>query len=216
MITAASDWTILVPLKSTTRGKSRLDVSADLRQRLALAMALDTVSAAAACGAVVAVVDDETDAAALAGISGVRVHLTSVSGLNESIRDGLKALSGLSGQPSTSGAGQTANVAVLPGDLPSLQPEELGQVLERCARHRYSVVADHQGVGTTLLAATELGALDPQYGPDSYRRHRAAGAAAIELPTGSSLRWDVDVVVDLGAISGSFTRGALAAFTPEG
>ncbi len=216
MIPAASDWTILVPLKSTTRGKSRLDVPADLRRQLALAMALDTVSAAAACAPVVAVVDDESDAAVLARISGVRVHLTSVSGLNESIRDGLKALPGLSRRPTAGRPGVTGKVAVLPGDLPSLHAGELGQVLERCARHRFSVVADHQGVGTTLLAATDLGSLEPQYGPESYRRHRQSGAAAIELPSGSSLRWDVDVVVDLDAVSGSFTRGALAAYASEG
>jgi 2-phospho-L-lactate guanylyltransferase len=196
-------WTILVPVKDTARGKSRIDLPADLRRRLALAMALDTVTAAAQCGTVMAIVESATDAAALSVIEGVRAHRTSVTGLNESIRDGIKALSG-------SGLASDC-VAVLPGDLPGLQPAELSAVLEQCAVRRFAVVADHQGVGTTLLAATERGALDPQYGLDSCRRHQLAGAVLIDLPDGSSLRWDVDTIDDMGAGLGPLTRAVLAA-----
>jgi 2-phospho-L-lactate guanylyltransferase len=197
------DWTILVPVKDTARGKSRIDVPADLRRRLALAMAVDTVTAAVRCGTVMAIVESEADAAALTAIPGVHTHRTSVTGLNESIRDGIKTLSG-SGLP-------TDRVAVLPGDLPGLRPAELSAVLQECISHRFAVVADHQGVGTTLLAATEAGALDPQYGPDSCRRHQLAGAVLIDLPAGSSLRWDIDTVDDMDAGLGPSTRAVLAA-----
>ena len=165
-------------------------------------MAVDTVSAAAQCGAVMVIVESEADAAALSAVQGVLAHRTSVTGLNESIRDGIKALSG-------SGLG-TDRVAVLPGDLPGLQHTELWAVLEECALHRFAVVADHQGVGTTLLAATEPGALNPQYGPDSCRRHQLAGAVLIDLPDGSSLRWDIDTVDDMDAGVGPSTRAVLA------
>ena len=206
MSTASPGWTVLVPVKATTRGKSRIDLPAADRRRLALAMALDTVSAVARCSsvlAVVAVVEDSADAARIGSVDGVRVHRTRVTGLNESLVD---ALTSLSGWGRRGGSG----VAVLPGDLPGLLSEELREALEASAGHRLSVVADHQGDGTTLLAATDPAALHPQYGPDSYRRHRAAGAIALELPAASSLRWDVDTVADLDVMPGPFTRAVLA------
>ncbi len=139
MTSTSPGWTILVPVKDTARGKSRIDLPAELRRRLALAMALDTVTAAAHCGSVMAIVESEADAVALAAVPGVLAHRTGVTGLNESIRDGIKALSG-------SGLA-TDRVAVLPGDLPGLRHQELSAVLHECAAHRFSVVADHQGVG---------------------------------------------------------------------
>ncbi len=200
----AAGWTILIPVKSTSRGKSRLDVPPAWRRQLATAMAMDTVSAAARCASVVAVVEDAADAHVLGGLAGVRIHLTSVTGLNESIRDGLKMLAG---------AGAAARVAVLPGDLPGLRPAELEVVLDLCSTRRFAVVADHQGVGTTLLTATEVAFLDPHYGPDSFRRHQQAGATPVDLPTASTLRRDVDTVPDLDAALGPFTLAALAGIT---
>ncbi len=197
-------WTILVPVKDTTRGKSRIALPEADRARLALAMAMDTVTAAAQCGLVVAVVETEGDAAALASLPGVVAHRTSVTGLNESILDGVKARSG----PTIAAGGDWT--AVLPGDLPGLDAAELSLVLGRCAAHRFSVVPDHQRVGSTLLAATEVAALRPQYGSDSFRRHQLAGAVPIDLPDGSSLRWDIDTVADFGSRLGPFSAAVLA------
>lgn len=188
MTTVPPRWTILVPVKATTRGKSRIDLAPAVRQRLALAMALDTVSVAAGCGQVLAVVEDESDGQALLAVPGVAVHLTTMSGLNESILDGLAALSA---------RGVVDFVAVLPGDLPGLVAADLAAGLARSQEHPFAVVADHQGVGTTLLAATAAAALTPRYGPDSYRRHQDSGAVPVLLPAGSSLRRDVDLVADL-------------------
>ncbi|MET3806578.1 2-phospho-L-lactate guanylyltransferase [Nakamurella sp. UYEF19] len=202
----ASRWTILVPVKATTRGKSRIDLPPEARQRLALAMALDTVSVAARCGRVMALVENEADAVALQAVPGVAVHLTTVSGLNESILDGVAALAA---------RGVDGLVAVVPGDLPGLLVADLAAGLVQCETHRFAVVADHQGVGTTLLAATVAAALTPRYGPGSYRRHQDAGAVPVLLPTTSSLRRDVDLVTDLetallGSAVGSRTRAVLA------
>jgi 2-phospho-L-lactate guanylyltransferase len=199
-------WTILVPVKATSRGKSRIDLPADVRGRLAMAMAMDTVSAAAQCGGVLAIVEDAADGEALAQIPGVLVHLTAVSGLNESILDGLKVLS----------RDRPSPIAVLPGDLPGALPAELAAALEKCGSQPFSVVPDHSGVGTTLLTATEIGALRPRYGVDSFRRHQDAGAIAIDLPDMSGLRWDVDVVTDLDHNSGPRTRAILDSITADG
>ena len=50
-------------------------------------------------------------------------------------------------------------------------------------------------LGTTLLAASSADRLEPQFGPDSARRHLQSGAR--ELPAPLSVRCDVDSVEDL-------------------
>jgi 2-phospho-L-lactate guanylyltransferase len=200
--TDSAGWTVLVPVKATHRGKSRIELPVALRQELAMAMALDTVSAAARSARVVVVVEDAADAARLGGVAGVSVHRTGVTGLNECILDAVKYLE-------TGAAGPVGKVAVLPGDLPGLRSDELTDALGLCSAYRFSVVADHQGQGTTLLAATEPAALQPLYGPASFRSHLRAGATAIDLPAGSSLRWDIDTVADLPGTAGPFTSQVL-------
>lgn len=202
MTVTTADWTVLVPVKATTRGKSRLDLPANQRQAMALAMALDTVSAAAVCVQVLVVLEDDGDLAELGAVAGVRVHRTVVKGLNESILDGLSALP------------DAGPVAVLPADLPGLLPDDLRAALALAARHRFSVVADHQGAGTTLLAATTRTDLRPRYGPNSLRRHVALGAQPLALAVDSSLRFDVDVLTDTLAGVGPRTRLALASVEP--
>ena len=196
LINPREAWTLLVPLKSSIRGKSRIDVDPVLRRRLALAMAADTISAASAApgvGVVLVVAEDVSDAEQLAAIPGVRIQRTTTTGLNQAIHDGV------------SGLAADAPVAVLPGDLPSLTPAELGDALAAAHRHPLAVVADRQGTGTTLLTATAPAQLRPHYGRDSLRRHLALGAVLLDLPVESGLRRDVDRVDDLPGITGSAT-----------
>jgi 2-phospho-L-lactate guanylyltransferase len=196
-------WAVVVPLKASARGKSRIDVDPVLRRRLARAMAVDTAtaaSAAAGVGAVLVVVEDPADAEQLDAISGLRVHLTRTRELNGAIADGLAALPG----------GFTGPVAVLPGDLPSLTADELAGALAAARPHLLAVVADRQGTGTTLLTAASRVALRPQYGAGSLRRHLAAGAVPIELPVDSGLRRDVDIAADLRGVTGPSTAAVLA------
>ncbi len=184
-------YVVLIPLKSTDRGKSRLAVSAEYRSALALAMARDTVAAASATGNVASVLvvgEDQHDATALTG-SGVRVLVTAVRGLNPAVSAGLRELTA---------SGWSGPVAVLPADLPFLTPEDLGSALTLAAG-RPAAVADAVGTGTTLLVAPSAVELIPHFGADSFRRHLASGAAPIPVPTGSTLHRDVDVVADLTA-----------------
>ena len=200
LINPREAWTLLVPLKSSVRGKSRIDVDPVLRRRLALAMAADTISAASVApgvGVVVVVAEDGTDAEQLAVIPGVRIQRTTTTGLNQAINDGLSGLTA------------RGPVAVLPGDLPSLTPGELGDALTVAHRHPLGVVADRQGTGTTLLTALSPALLRPHYGRDSLRRHVALGAVLLDLPVESGLRRDVDRVDDLRGITGSATLAVL-------
>ena len=201
LITTRGRWTVLVPLKSSARGKSRIDVDPLLRRALARAMALDTVEAAAGAvdvGGVLVVADDADDARELRRIRDVRILLTATAGLNEAIEEGLRSLP------------QDAAVAVLPGDLPSLTSQELSRALAAAARHEFAVVPDRQGTGTTLLTTSSAARLRPRYGGGSFARHVAAGAAPLAVPAASGLRRDVDAAVDLEDVSGSRTLAVLA------
>lgn len=196
---ARSGWTVIVPVKSTSRGKSRIAVDPELRRELAIALATDTVTAVASAtevARVLVVADDPDDAALLAGIGKVDVRLTVATSLNEAILDGRSLVSG--------------PVAVLPGDLPSLTGAELDAALGAVDRP-VMVVADRQGIGTTLLAARLPADLVPRYGHDSYRRHRDAGAEPLVLPVDSGVRRDVDTVQDLADVHGCRTARVASA-----
>ncbi len=187
-----------MPLKSSTRGKSRIDVDPALRRRLAISMALDTVEAASLAGAVrdvLVVVENPDDGDRLTEVARVRIVKTATRGLNEAIADGLGAL-----RIATDGP-----VGVLPADLPSLTADELDLALTAADTHLRAVVADKQGTGSTLLTAAGRSNLRPHYGPGSLRQHVAAGAVPIELPVGSGLRRDVDRAVDLAGVTGART-----------
>ena len=198
--TELADWTIVVPLKASSRGKSRIAVDPQVRGRLAIAMAMDTVAAAVGAdsvGGVVVVIEDPRDGDRLTELAGVRILRTAAAGLNAAITQGLAA------------AGPGA-VAVLPADLPSLTSSELDLALGQALRYPVAVVADRQGTGTTLLAAASAAAIDPQYGADSLRRHRDSGAHQLTVPAESGLRRDVDHVGDLAGVTGPRTVAVIA------
>ncbi len=201
MISSQGRWTVVVPMKSSLRGKSRIDVDPILRRALARAMALDTVEAAAGAanvGAVLVVADDAEDAAQFAPVPGVRTLLTAAAGLNEAIGAGLRSLP------------PRSRTAVLPGDLPSVTSVELDEALSAASGHDLAVVADRQGTGTTLLAGSSARRLHPRYGPRSFARHVAAGAVPLQLPVDSGLRRDVDAATDLAGVLGVRTLAVLA------
>jgi 2-phospho-L-lactate guanylyltransferase len=202
-----------MPLKATSRGKSRLGLPDDQRVALAAAMARDTVTAVRASPAVesVLVIAEDSADAALVASEDVDVMLTPVRGLNEAIADGARVLAG---------RGWSGPVAVLPADLPFLTPGDLEWALRAAAGHA-SVVADAAGIGTTLLVAADPLSLRPQFGLDSYRLHRLAGAAALAVGAGSTLHMDVDVIADLHlpaelTLLGEHTRAVVGSLAGQG
>ena len=195
-------WTVIVPVKSSARAKSRIRLDPAMRRALALIMAEDTVSSVTSAGPVgrtLVVVEDPRDGASLARMPGVEVFVTHTDELNAAIRDGRAAL----------GPGATGPVAVLPADLPSLTPGELSDALALAVRHRRSVVPDRAGTGTTLLTARTPDLLHPRYGVGSFRAHVADGAVPLDIPGRSGLRRDVDRVDNLRSVTGPRTRAIL-------
>ncbi|MEV5597677.1 2-phospho-L-lactate guanylyltransferase [Streptomyces sp. NPDC052496] len=192
---ADAGWSLVVPLKPLVRAKSRLSRAAGeaLRPQLALAFALDTVSAALACEDVldVAVVTDDPVAGERLAALGARVVAdVPARGLNAALAYG-------AGRVRQRRAG--AAVAALNADLPALRPAELGRVLSAAAAFPRAFLADAAEIGTTLLCAAPGVELAPAFGGPSRARHRESGAHEIVLPDTESVRRDVDTGEDLRA-----------------
>ncbi|MBC7723129.1 MAG: 2-phospho-L-lactate guanylyltransferase [Burkholderiaceae bacterium] len=179
-------WSIVIPVKEFAFAKSRLrdgvlDVAA-----LALAFATDTVMAAVATPGVaeVIVVTGDSSAAGRMSQLGATVVPDPRLGLNAAIAAGIAAA-------------RFDAVAVLTGDLPALLPEHLAAALGRGTRHPLALVADHAGIGTTMIASRSVAAapLRPAFGGTSRAAHEAAGHVVIDGHPG--LRRDVDTPLDL-------------------
>lgn len=185
-------WRVVVPVKGTAAAKSRLSgVAGRRRYDLAVALALDTIAAAAATPGVrlVVVTSDDLIAAEAEGL-GAAVVPDPGSGLSAAIDAGIEQAA------RDGGAGGSADgVAVLLGDLPALRPADLAAALAACRRAGTAFVPDADGDGTVLLAATEPASLRPAFGAGSARAHeRHAARLDLDLPR---LRRDVDVAADL-------------------
>ena len=194
-------WVVVIPVKPSAAGKSRLRVRD--RESLARAIALDTLEAVLACPAVAEVVVVTSDAAVTAEAStlGARVVDDSgIVGLSAAIAAGLAAV------PTDRAR------AVLLGDLPSLRTEDLAAALHAAEGMDLATVLDADGDGTTLVTARPGVALAPAFGTDSAAAHRAAGFAPLPIDAGSTLRRDVDTIEHLAAAArlGLGPRTALA------
>ncbi|MFG2227042.1 2-phospho-L-lactate guanylyltransferase [Streptomyces sp. NPDC050161] len=188
-------WSLVVPLKPLVRAKSRLSRAAgeEFRPRLALAFALDTVTAALACADVadVAVVTDDPLAGERLAALGARiVPDTPARGLNAALAHGASAIRAR--RPD-------AAVAALNADLPALRTAELARVLHCAALFPRAFLADAADIGTTLLTASSGVELAPAFGGCSRARHLASGAREITAADTASVRRDVDTGEDLRA-----------------
>ncbi|MEO8095720.1 MAG: 2-phospho-L-lactate guanylyltransferase [Pseudolysinimonas sp.] len=176
-------WTVIVPVKPASQGKSRLGRGADV----ARAIALDTIAAATSVDDVtVVVVTADMEVADESSLLGAEVVAEAEpNGLDLAIARGLE----LSDDAEARG--------LLLGDLPALRPTELRDALRLAAQHPRSFTPDAEGTGSTLVTAAPGLALVHFFGPDSAQRHRDAGLVELELPAASGLRRDVDLTEHL-------------------
>ena len=204
-----TSFVVLVPVKSLDRGKSRLAGIPDAdRRALAVAFALDTLTAARDTPGVAAVVavsgDDEAVAAAWQlGCS----SLPDTGDLNGSLRAAAVRVDDLvpGGHP-----------VALCADLPGLDAPALGRALAIVDASSAWFVPDHLGIGTTMYAAPAA-RFDPRFGGGSNAAHLRAGAREITVDS-DRLRRDVDTLEDLTALAdlgllGAHTRRAWASTT---
>ena len=188
-MTGAS-WTVIIPVKPSGLGKSRLEVHGVDRVALTRAIALDTIAAAAAAdgvGRVVIVTDDGGLVIQAIDIPGLRfVSEGDAVGLNEAVSVGAATAEGMTR-------------AALLGDLPSLRSADLSEALQSAASVDRGVVPDQEGTGSTLVTARAGVAWETAFGDGSFARHVELGCTPLEIADASTLRRDVDTVEQLRA-----------------
>jgi 2-phospho-L-lactate guanylyltransferase len=214
-----ASWTIVVPVKGTAEGKSRMAPALDQAQRMRLveAFALDAVSALLR-SALVARVIVVTDAAApvARSLSALGAHIVPDPGrgLNGAVAAGIENARSASPRSGEDEIPVPTPVAALLGDLPCLTTSDIDDALMRASGHLLAVVPDAEGSGTTLITAGAGLPLVPRFGAGSAARHVAAGHAVLDVAPDSTLRLDVDTEADLAvAVArgvGPHTRDALS------
>jgi 2-phospho-L-lactate/phosphoenolpyruvate guanylyltransferase len=180
-------WTIVVPVKPTAIGKSRLSVDGVSREALARAIALDTIEAASRAdgvGEVIVVTGDEELDAAASALPGVRVVAEGEArGLNAAIAAGASVAAGPR--------------AALLGDLPALRPEDLATALAGATEVERGVVPDAEGTGSTLVTVGAGLPWTSAFGEGSFSRHVDLGFTPLDVSAASTLRRDVDTAAHL-------------------
>lgn len=176
------EFVLLVPVKPLARAKTRLRVPAGRRGELAAAFARDTIDVARRTDGVVEVVVVTSDPEFAEVVR--RLGCTTVPDEGD-LNGSLAAAAGRlrSRLPD-------AVPVALCSDLPALRPADLGLALGGTRGEGPWIVADADGLGTTLYAAT-YDDFAPTFGERSRASHLAAGATEI-LGELASLRCDVD------------------------
>jgi 2-phospho-L-lactate guanylyltransferase len=185
------------------------------RARLTEAMLEDMLAAVARCEEVAAtwVVTPTPELAELAGRYGARTLLqedgqNGPGGLNAAFGQALALIS--------ENAPYDA-VVLMPGDLPLLEPDDLGAAI-RLLRTHGVVLAPSLDGGTGLVGMRAGARLRPTFGPDSFRRHIAeARRAALDVAVvvAGSLSHDVDRPDDLAYLLEHGPSTRTAAFLRE-
>lgn len=206
---------VIIAVKRLAAAKTRLAAlfSADVRERVVLAMLIDTITAAhrvEAVGLITVVTPDETAAAAARELGADVLADPTPEHHRDPLNNAVLAAA-------RSVNSHVANIVVLQGDLPALRTYELGEALAAARGHPRSFVADRQGTGTVALFAFGVSP-DPLFGSDSAARHRDSGAAEL-LGGWPGLRCDIDTPEDLVEARhlgvGVATTAAIAARAPQ-
>ncbi|MFK4791388.1 2-phospho-L-lactate guanylyltransferase [Microbacterium sp. ZW T5_56] len=197
-VTSRPGWTVIVPVKHTSHGKSRLGADA----ALARAIALDTLERIAAAHSAerIVLVTSDVGLAEEARREIVGVQLEVVADVDSaSTTAGPDSIEHSLNDAVRLGLGRVSDdlVAVIHADLPALDPDELDEVLRLATDVPFGAVSDSEGLGTVMLTAQNPRALHPSFGRRSYARHLAAGAAP--LAAAASLRHDIDTPAQLAA-----------------
>lgn len=184
-LSTESPWHLVVPVKGGPQAKSRLNAPEGVdHASLATALALDTVTAAAAAvgPSHVLVVTSGAGITEQVAALGVRVLADPGSGLNPAVSAGLADLHR---------AGRDGPTGVLLGDLPAVRVGELRQALDAASHGGPSFVPDAVGTGTVLLTGSSPPQVEPHFGAGSASAHELAGHERLELDL-PGLRTDVD------------------------
>lgn len=192
----STSFVVLVPVKGSSTGKSRLaGLGDDLRRSLTEAFARDTVSACMVARAVVevVVVTRDPEQARWAKDGGCRVQRDGAADLNEALR--IAADESRDRWPGAVPIAVCSDLPALNGGTAEVLLEEVAGALSAPDAPSAVFVADAGGLGTTVYAARRPW-FAPLFGPSSAARHRAAGAREVGTALARARR-DVDTPGDL-------------------
>ena len=198
---------LIIAVKRLAAAKSRLAAlfEPEARERVVLAMLIDTITAArdvAAVRSVTVVTPDPLASRAARDLGAAVVADPTGPDHPDPLNNAILAACGPVSET-------TSNIVVLQGDLPALQPGELSDALVSAALFPRSFVPDRQGTGTAALFAFGV-PLDPRFGTGSARRHRDSGAVEL-VGVWPGLRCDIDTPDDLAAAQALGVGAATAA-----
>ncbi len=192
----------ILPVKRFARAKQRLgeSVADPLRRELAEAMVADVLVALAQTDSIeqTILVTGERTVAMSARKQGAIViedddergqPAAATLGVRRALAEGIE------------------RVLCVPGDCPTLDPAELGALLESASdagrEPAVVIVPDRHGTGTNGLLLAPPDAISPSFGADSCERHRAlarAAGIACRVQRVPSLLLDIDTGADLDVL----------------
>jgi 2-phospho-L-lactate/phosphoenolpyruvate guanylyltransferase len=191
-------WAI-VPVKPFAAAKRRLAPVLDAAERASLARLMfeDVLDALMPCRDIltgVLVVTSEGDAMDVARHRGAAVVMDGVdNGINEAIIAAIDHL-----RPKAGDA-----VLVVPSDIPQITHNAFAQAAAAVAAPRsLAIAAAARDGGTNLFAGRPAGVVAPQFGPQSFERHRQAAVQAgiaVQTLCLPELSLDIDCPNDLPA-----------------
>lgn len=210
---AGDGWTIVVPVKSLDRAKSRLGpaLSPTSRRALVVAMATDVITACRNAPRVdrVRVVGTDPEIAQIADHLGAEFVADPGGDPARPVEapdgPGVVAEDPLNTALARAMAGVRGPVGVIAADLPELDSRLLGSILDSASRHAHAIVADHRGHGTTMAFWTGPADRVSRFGPDSADRFRHVGGAAalaVDDTTWGEATRDVDTPEDIADLAG--------------
>jgi 2-phospho-L-lactate/phosphoenolpyruvate guanylyltransferase len=194
----------ILPVKRFEAAKQRLAESLGAGARVALAAAmfsdvLGALERAEALEPLVVVSGDRQVRDVVAGHEVVLIGDVNDKGQSHAARSGLARAAALG----------CRRAALVPSDCPLLEPSELDGLVAASADADVVIVPDRHGTGTNALVLDPSGPFEPQFGPDSLRRHveqakRRGLTHSVERPP--SLLLDVDTGDDLVELAVALER----------
>lgn len=174
-----------MPVKPAQMAKSRLrSIAAPQRLELAQAFTQDALTAVLASPLVTRVIV-VGDTAGAPDDDRVRSISDPHADLSTALDLGLNTID------------QDHRAAVMVCDVPAVRPAEITMALTQGASHRWSMICDRAGTGTTMLMSLRRQDLQHRFGLRSRAAHVALGAIDLAHLPVPGLRCDVDTEVDL-------------------
>jgi len=178
-------WSIFLPLKHFSAGKSRLGtIPTDFRISLIKAMASDLIDALLQVPNIANITIVGVDHRELTNAENPKLNSFPILEPIDINSDLMVAI------------GELNRIAIFLPDLPSVKPAEISLALELAAHQKTSFIADLNSIGTTCFFST-VGKVPTYFGLNSAAAHRAAYAIELADPQFVGIKADCDDWSDL-------------------